>query len=501
MKRLLKKAVPAVLAVSLLAGCSLGGTKESNSNEQATIKVMYHHEDSFYREYGMLFSALYPEIDVQIVSTQSIYNNAGNEEEFDYQKAMEEFIETEQPDILMLGMDDFEKKAQEGLLYDLQSSIAKDKYDTEGIVPGLIDYMKELGGGQLYGLPGSFYSQVLFYNRDLFDQYNIPHPTDQMTWSEVIQLARQFPTDGDKEDRVYGLKLGYSNDLSQITSTLAQSEGLSYVNATEKQMTINTTGWKNAVQTALDAINSGSLYFENEHQDQMMTSYTYEDYLMRNPFLSGRLAMTVEGNHIMSEIKQAKDYIKEDGLLIENWDMVTMPVSSQNPDSSTSTWYNNIFAISEQSPNKDAAWKFLSYITSDEYARVMSKTSFNNGFPIRTSYIKDEEGRNFEAFYKLKPSRNMNSMYKDYDKLPPQFNMEFHGILMQEMQAIKDGNKTIDEALETVHTKGEELLLAEPLSAEELEKKREEQMQEQMRMMKEAAGEAVSEEAEAVAEE
>lgn len=491
MNRFVKKAVPAALFVSMLAGCSFGGNSGPAKDEQGSIKVMYYDENSFFQEYGMLFSAVYPNIDVQVVNTQSIYRNS-EDENFDYEKAFAEFIEKEQPDILMLSTDQYEKMAQEGKFYDLEAPMARDKYNTEGIVPGIIDYMKELGGGHLYGFPSSFYSQVLYYNKDLFDKYNITPPTDQMTWQEVIQLAQLFPKDGEPEDRIYGLKMSYSSDLSQTAQMLANSEGLSYVNPTTKQMTINTAGWKNAVQAALDATTSGALYFEDQDQMRMNGGYSYEDYLLRNPFLSGRLAMLIEGNYLMNEIKQAKDYIKEEGRIIENWDMVTMPVSTQNPDQSTSTWYNNIFTISEQSPNKDAAWNFIAYITGDEYARVKSKAGFNNGFPIRTNYIKDTEGRNFDAFYKLKPSRVQDSMYKDYDKLPPQFGMQFQGLFQQELQAIKDDKKTIDEALEFLQTKGEELLLEEPMSSEEMNEMMEKQMEEQRRLMQEAAGESIS---------
>lgn len=485
-----KKITVLLLLAVMLAGCSLGGNSGFNKDVPATLKVMYYDEGQFFQEFGMLFSTLYPNVDVQVVSTQSMYRNIGSEdEEYDPEKAFAEFIEEEQPDILMLDMTRYEKMAAEGKLYSLDSSIASNNYDTEGLVPGMVDYMKELGGGQLYGLPSGFNSQVLYYNRDLFDKYNINYPTDQMTWQEVIQLARMFPIDGNEEDRVYGLKLGYSGDVNEIAGMLANAEGLSFVNPTSKQITMNTSGWKNVLETAVDAINSGSLYYED--RNHMGFSGSHQDYLLRNPFLSGRLAMMIEGSYLINEIKQAKDYIKEEGLIVENWDMVTMPVSVQNPNQSTSTWYNNIFAVSEQSPNKDAAWAFISYITGDEYARVKSKVQNYNGFSVRTAYIKDDAGRNYEAFYKLTPSRMNESMYKDYDKLPPQFGFMFNTAMQKEFEAVQAGSKTSDEALEILQVKGEELLLAEPMTDEELNKMYMEQYADQRALMEQAAGVSV----------
>lgn len=487
MKNWFKKAASVALVATLLAGCSFGG-KEENTDTPQSLKVMYYDEGSFFQEYGMLFSALYPEIEISVVTTQSIYrgNRGEDGEEIDYEKARQDLIDKEKPDILMLDISEYEKMAQDGKFTDLEAFIAKDKFDTEGLVPGMIDYMKEMGGGQLYGLPSGLNSQVLFYNKAMFDKYNISYPTDNMTWNEVIQLARQFPTDGEKEDRIYGLKAGYSGNLNELASTIANAEGLNYVNPSTKTMTINTAGWKTAVQTAYDAIKSDALYFEAQN---MGFSGSYDDYLLRDPFTSNRVAMAINGSHYIRELKEANEYYsKEEGKVVKDWDIVTMPVSPQLPDQSTSTWYNNIFAIAKDSPNADAAWKFISYISSEEHARVKSKLTYNNGFSIHTKYIKDEENHNFEAFYKLKPAKPSMD-YKDYEKLPKQFVMMYYTYMEEEFKAVQDGTKSVDEALDTLQLKGEELLAQESMTDEEIQKLWEERNAEQMRLMQEASGE------------
>jgi multiple sugar transport system substrate-binding protein len=184
--------------------------------------------------------------------------------------------------------------------------------------------------------------------------------------------------------------------------------------------------------------------------------------------------------------------IKEEGVLISDWDMVTMPVSAQYPDQSPNTWYSDIFAIAKDSPNAEAAWEFISYISGDDYARVKSKVTNMGGFPIRTEYIKDEEGHNFAAFYKLKPSRQTMD-YAEYESLNPQFNMMFYGHMQEEFKAVQDGTKSIDEALQTLQVKGDELLSQEPMTEEEMNKEMEKRMSEQQKLMREAAGETVTE--------
>lgn len=452
MKSLFKTAIAAVLATVMLAGCGLSGGGKSNENEEKTFKVMYYDENQFFQDYGMLFSALNPNINVEVVSTQKMYRQ--NIE--DYEAAFNTFIEEEKPDLVMLGTDQYKKFAEEGKLYDLSAFIEKDKYDTEGIVPGLLDYMKELGGGQLYGLTPTFYSSALMYNKALFEKYNVPLPTDNMTWDQIFQLARQFPTEGEPKERVFGLKMGWNDELFQLASTLASAQGLNYVNAENKQMTINSDSWKNVIQTADDMIKSDVLYFESKYQDMNNMGSTYEEYLLRDPFLSGRLAMTIGETYLINQIKEAKNYLEDPSVIVSDWDMVTPPVSNQNPDTTTYMNFHNIFAITEASPNKEAAWKFLSYITSKDYSRVKAKSGFNNGFPIHTEYIKGEEERNYAAFYKLKPVTV--DMYKDYDKLSEAFQMGIYSVLQEELQKFKDGTVTVDEALAQVELRGNELL-------------------------------------------
>ncbi|MHA7966359.1 ABC transporter substrate-binding protein [Paenibacillus sp. CAU 1782] len=492
MNKGLKKVVPAVLLTSVLAGCSFGSGGAEDPNKETVLKVMYYDERAFNQTYGMLYSALNPNVTIEVVSTQDLYrgsNNTEEGEEFDYDKAFAKLIEDEKPDVLILESEQYEKMSQDAKLLDLDTMITKDKYDTEGLLTGMVDYMKEFGGGQLYGIPTSFSSQVMYYNKALFDKYNIAYPTDQMTWDEVINLAKQFPIDGEPEDRVYGLRAGYSGDLSEISQLLASSEGITYIIPKSKQLTINTDGWKRILETSLDAINSKALYFEDRNNWGMSGGMSMDDYYMQNPFLAGRLAMTVDHNYLMQQIKEAQQYSQNKDQIVSDWDVVTVPVSAQNPDQSPNMYYGGIMAISKDATSPEEAWKFISYVTGDEYARVNAKNSYSYNFPVRTKYIKDEEGRNFEAFYKLKPTKQIIN-YRDYELLPTQFNAMFNDLMSTEFKALQEGTKSVTEVLELLQVKGEELLAEDSWTDEELQEYYEKQYESQRQQMMEAAGES-----------
>ncbi|QMV41793.1 ABC transporter substrate-binding protein [Cohnella cholangitidis] len=444
--------IVSVMLVGLLAGCSAGGN-ESKENVKTSLKVMHYDERSFYQQYGMLFSTLYPNIEIEVVSTQSVPYEEGK----DMQKAIQEFIAQEKPDVLMLSTDEYSRMSSEGKLYNLESFIKKDKYDLEGFAPGVIEYIKQQSDGILYGLVPEFYSQAIYYNKDLFAKHGVTLPEDRMSWEKLLQLAARFPTTGSKDDRVYGLKVGYQSDLYQLGMMIGSSQGLTYIKPSSMQLMINSDSWKTAFETANTALKSGSLYVEDPNQMNGGSS-SYEDYLLRDPFIGGKVAMVMEGSYLMNQIKEAKNVLKDKGKGVQNWDLVTVPVNPQTPDESTYMSLNQIFAIDANTANADAAWKFVSYINGDDYARVTSKLQ-NGSFPTRTKYLDNGDGLHMEAFYSLKPAQN--NMYKDFDKIPQQFYMKFDGLTQQEFQSVKDGKTTISEALDRLQTKGQQMLTEE----------------------------------------
>jgi len=479
MRRWLRGGIALCLTLAMLTGCSLGfGKGETNNENQArTLKVMYYDESSFFQDYGMLYSALNPNVEIEIVNTNEIHNTLMEEHDNDYNKALAAFIDKEQPDILMIDPSQLEKLGAEGKLYDIESYVTDGKYDVDGLVPGVIDAMKGYGGGNLYAMPTNFYTQVLYYNKDLFDEHNVPYPTDQMTWPEVINLANMFPAEGEPLERIFGLKMSWSKELSDMVNTLSSTEGLKAFDENTLQMTIDTPAWASIVEQAQSVLKSDVLFYDNMlwgdgSGDGVVYFEQSGDYYSRDPFFSGRLAMKLEGNHLVNEIKNAKSYSQNPEDIIENWDMVTAPVGSQNPDSSYNTNYYNLFAINAASTNVEEAWKLIAYITGDEYARVKSKSSYGN-LPLRTKYMELDSERNYAAFYKLKPI--IQTM--DYTKIPERFQYEYYSMASQTFGKVDNGEITIAEALAELQLRGNELLATEKMTPEEQEKYFEEQNQ------------------------
>lgn len=76
-----------------------------------------------------------------------------------------------------------------GYLEPLDGYLAASLDVTDEIDAALLDYVREQGNGQIYGIPIGKNVYALFYNKSLFDELQMPYPVDGMTWEEVFELA------------------------------------------------------------------------------------------------------------------------------------------------------------------------------------------------------------------------------------------------------------------------------------------------------------------------
>ncbi|MEF2968173.1 extracellular solute-binding protein [Paenibacillus sp. M1] len=447
--KLLPKLVLAAMSAMLVmaAGCTPNPQKETQT--QRSLKVMFYDESYFFQQYGDLFAMQYPDVDVEVISTQSIYSG---DEVTDYNKAIRDFIKKEQPDVVMLGMENYEKMVSDGELMELDAMIERDKYNTETIYPALIEMLKEKGGGKLYGLSPTFSADAVFYNVDLFNKYGVELPHDGMTWADILELARRFPTDGDDKTRIYGFGERYGGmSFSSLAQRIASAEGLSAVNPDTLKVTLNTDSWKKAYKTALDAVESKAVY---NPEDGGFMGGTMEEYYKSQLFLVGRMAMTIGDPYTLQSLKDVKNSLKDYKPF--ELGMVSGPVDPTDPETTRSIYFSDLFGIRAGSPNADAAWDFLKFINGEDFARIKSRT-MNNGILSRMGFNKDYDGHSLEVFYKLKPKLS-NDSYERMEKIPMEFYQEYQQILDREMALVEKKSKSIDEALQAVEQEGQAAL-------------------------------------------
>jgi ABC-type glycerol-3-phosphate transport system substrate-binding protein len=431
--------------VALMSGC-LGEKPvlEQLEEGKGKIKVVSYNEESFYSEYGNYFNIKYPDIEFEVVSYQELYANNQDGEPFDYDEEMEKFIEKNKPDVLLLTDKLFEKYAQNGKLYGLDQIISQEKFDLEGYMPGLIDMIRSKGNGTLYGLAPSFYTNVLYYNRDLFKEHNVEPPSNKMSWQEIIDLSKRFTSIGSGDNQVYGYYQPYG-DIRSAVNQIVSSSALNLFDTKGEKLLINSDGWKKAIKMATDAVRDKSIGIPSSEQRSMSD----------DPFFQGKAAMVTEGTWFAQQLRDRPRYDKKVKEI--NWDIVTAPIDPSSPDESSNVGLSEIYGVAADSPNKRAAWEFVKFINGPEMAKASAR-SMTGRIPTRKDYFKEIDGRSTEPFYLLKPKLGTSSSGFWNSKIPEKFHEGFMPLVNTSLQAVVDNKKTVDEAVAELETKGQQML-------------------------------------------
>ncbi|KAA8753953.1 ABC transporter substrate-binding protein [Paenibacillus sp. UASWS1643] len=435
--KVLQKAMLVSLSVMLIGISTVFSTGRqvfANSDNEAdstrTLKVLYWNEDDFKMTYGDLFSQKYPNVNIEVVTP------GGMEAIKDYNGAIQKFS----PDLVMIPPYQYQQMSKDKKLVDLEPLIKRDTYDTTTLYPGLLDELKEQGGGKLYGLSPKADSYALLYNADLFKKYNVKTPTDGMTWEEILNLAKKFPTKGDKNSRIWGLS---SFGSSNLVMDIARTEGLTYLDPNTLKATANTTAWKNAYRLSSEATKSGVL-------DEQI-SLSGKSYLESNSFIMGRSAMKVASISQLESLQAAKNSVK-------NYKPFTLGIAAgpaaKDRKSTGNVYIHEIFAIPAGASHVDAAWDFIKYFNGEEYANEYYKPKNSNnsiGAPL-SRMIKEYSGYKLDAFYKLKP--NLDSSITSYVLMnkSPNFELRFRSIVLKELTQVANGKKTLDKATSAIQS-------------------------------------------------
>ncbi|MEQ7054703.1 extracellular solute-binding protein, partial [Paenibacillaceae sp. P-4] len=428
-----KVAILLLTIISLMSGCF--GKKEALEPLQPSkIKVLYQDEEAFYRDYGKYFHMKYPQIEVEVISEIQVLKNLGktiSAEDWDAEK--KKLLENSGADVLRMYGETFQSFAKDGKLYELEEIIRQDDYDMKGFLPGLIDRIKSLGNGKLYGLAPFVDRQVLYYNAALFKEHHIEPPKNNMTWQEVLDLSARFANIGSGENKVHGY-YEWVGSLRYFLFEIADTSGLRLFDPKGEKVLLNTEGWKRAIKQTTDAMRSKTVFFHPEGQIHTQKSY----------FRNDQAAMMISNANTAQELRNSK----------KDWGVVTAPIDPAMDSSSIEFGY--IYAVAADSANKRAAWEFVKFVNGPEMAQARSRALWD-GLPSRNGYLKDIKGRSTDPFYVPK-IRTENNIQRDA-RIPFKFFVLFDKPLRVELDAVVANEKTVDEAAAALEEKAQELLM------------------------------------------
>ncbi|MBC9820485.1 sugar ABC transporter substrate-binding protein [Terrabacter sp. MAHUQ-38] len=310
--------------------------------------------------------------------------------------------------------DTFELNYENFVTYTKSGALAElSGVDAAAYKPSLLEAFQ--ADGKQYGLPESFSNVVLFFNKDLFKAAGVAEPTADWTWKDEQAAAAKLT---DKAKKVWGDYQPIS--FFEFYKALAQSGG-EFLNSDKTASTFNSAAGK---QAAAFLVGKAGKTMPTEADGAGTPDFDSK------LFKSGKLAMWHTGIWLFSGMADAPFA----------WDVVVEPGNAKK----ASAMFTNGVVVSSQSKNKEAAQKWVSYLTSSD---VMTDLRLKTSWELPP--VADEA--KLASYLKAGKPANRQAVFDSLDAtvLPPvvERQQELQDAVTKELTAAAAGRKAVDQAL------------------------------------------------------
>ena len=404
-----------LLLLLLLISC--GGGSKKNEAADGTVTLRFATWDSgealnIQKEIAKKFEEKNPNIKVQVEA----YGDG-----FD-QKLVAAFGAKDAPDVMYMW--DFPTYGSS--LEDLNAYIEKDSsVDMKDFYEGLMNYVQL--DGKTYGIPAGFTTHVIYFNKKLFDDANVPYPTEEWTWEEFVEKAQKLSR---PEEKVYGFGVLAKPDPYDFEQFL-WSFGSSYISPDGKTL----KGYMDSPESAAAA----QLFADLVKNKAGVLVGSKDQQSGDDIFKAQKIAMWESGIWPMNGFKSADI----------DFGVALLPRKGNNPPKSVMS----VSAVSmwKGSKHKDAAWEFIKFYNSEDAAKLRVAD-----LPVRKSLVEKFEILNdpmMAPFYKMLETSDNTPAFllnKNWKEVQRNLAMALENILI--------GNTDAKTGLTDVVNKSEHLL-------------------------------------------
>ncbi|WP_251586896.1 ABC transporter substrate-binding protein [Paenibacillus macerans] len=394
------------LIASLFVGCT---SARPAYDEQRVLRIGMIYgsgdESNFRQQYVDAFEVTHPGLTTEVVP--AIYGgtygrNVAREESQDIVESLKKIMTGDNPvDVVIVSDEALTRLVRENLVKPLDPLIQKEKFDTSGTVPAVLEGAKAIGDQHIYGLSPTFSASALFYNKKIFQEAGVEPPTDNMTWDEVFNLARRV-AGGEGRNWIYGISFTQWRDgqgpFSYMVSDYAAPLQLKLVNEQTGKMAVNSPQWEKVLTTISQLVTNKVLFggYEGQYIEQ---APTYDTDL----FISGDTAMLVADYSYVGQLRDAAEFEKNNNSFSKiDWDVAALPMHPEAPETGGME-LSSLTAINSAAQNPEDAWEFVKFLNGDDYAKIRSHSG--SDLVAREKYIRPQGGLDYhiEAFYARKP--------------------------------------------------------------------------------------------------
>ena len=277
----------------------------------------------------------------------------------------------------------------------------------------------EYNGG-IYAIPRDISNLVIYYNKDLFDKYNVKYPDENWDMQNFLFFAQSLTKDENNDGKIDVFGFGFEKK-SLFWLPFLWSDGGGILSFDEDKIILDTDVSKNALRFYADLRNKYHVAPLNSEQASMTTSQL---------FLQGKIAMHLCGRWCSMTYRKNADF---------NWDIVNFPKGTKNSivDLDASGW-----AISSTSKHKNEAWKFIEFLASDDSMKLFAKDGLilpSKKNIANSEYFLNPPPQNSQIFINVLKTAHPTPVCARYS--------EILDLLDENFESFFDGKSSVDDII------------------------------------------------------
>jgi multiple sugar transport system substrate-binding protein len=250
----------------------------------------------------------------------------------------------------------------------LDDFIKRDNFDLSQFSPNMLDSMR--WDGKLWELPTNLNTCVLFYNKEIFDKAGVAYPTgdwNDKSWTveAFIEMAKKLTIDRNGKN---ALDPAFDpQNIQQYGVGGMQSWWFApwYYGGdwTDKEVTRFTGDQQGAIR-GLQCVAD----LANVHHVAPTPAQSQAIAAGGNVFLTGRVAMIIDGNWSCSQLVDAPF----------KWDMAATPIGTQH----SVVLFTDAFGVGGNSQNPEGGWQFVKWLYSSQANRLIQMDASSSSLTI-----------------------------------------------------------------------------------------------------------------------
>jgi len=282
--------------------------------------------------------------------------------------------------------------------------------------------------GDLFFVPMMRITSGLFYNKTIFDEYDLDPPD---TWDELMAIAETLKANGVApfmQDNV-GIYMAYWYYWSVVRG---MGPGALFEAANDcTGATWDEPGYLTAAERLYQLSPSGADYFQDGYRGSTWPA-------AQTSWAQGNGAMILVGSWIVNELTP---------LAVESWDPGYFPVPRVDADAPMSMEsYANGFAIPEGAENAELAKEFLRFTLREEYQQMVANDARN--IPARTGVEYPIGLKDVRPY--LEGAEAFHTVYDNTQALNPEWFSTIYTPLSTELLL---GNMRPEEFIDAIKTR------------------------------------------------